>query len=821
MRTINELLELVDEVDPTPLSGHTSTTRGSLKITGDTNETYVRLAENEQAILEAFADVINGEASDKPRYVILKFEMGTGKNEAYLSNLATSKKKGILVSENHLQVNQNVNTATHKFGLRSLGFRGRGHHFNDSGLAAIPLKLRQQRPAFFETHDVVCLFYDQIEIWGKKGLAANAYCQSCPLRPECPYLEQFTGLSQVDFLAISSPDLFFDPTLWNFLYRLTKRETETTEEEVIGAAFGLEKETEAYFDVGVVDEATATNLYQDYEYPVSIFEKLAHAWEGEPLGDFLTGVLSSLNTQDPQSEVQTLIDTFDKDTQKQISEQMTRIPIPVNIIPHLLQSRETDEILSEFYAKRVGAAEDDYENEWHIPVSKEAEQILREKKAPTIPYQHNMPNRKIGLSPYTELRKGTIRISDIAGRIWASEWTLFHQLKNAIRIEIQKIGTKYTQKGEEINCDIVTLTTPPQVNPYINNIVFMGGHAETENIIKAFGNANIEWIEREGKRAEYATGVQTSQLLDSRLTYASIFDFEKDTEGKKVYDDETNSPNIIGFTQLGKTLLTHLCTLSEQHIAAGNPKPIFISWYEFTVAPIADTELGKRMHACLEIGHYDNMKGLNYDGHSKYIVFGYPKARPDVIKQKAEILHHDDTEPLDETYDTFDEIADGFETIGQRRYLDARMETQRQREIRDKAEQAVYRSRPTRWTNTQTLYFSSEPLDGWTQRATGFMIVDFRRSKTFEDLAARVAEREALTAENTIQDFQRSHDCSYRHARRLWEKAGGKDLKEDAEAKLIKQIQEMINADPKMSNHAIAKTLNILESKVRRVRGSK
>ena len=355
------------------------------------------------------------------------------------------------------------------------------------------------------------------------------------------------------------------------------------------------------------------------------------------------------------------------------------------------------------------------------------------------------------------------------------------------------------------------------MNTYVPNLVFIGGHADAQNIISAFDKSEgIIWKVHEGKRAEYAPGVQTLQLLDSRLTYMSIFEVEKDIEtGKTIYDTETGTPKITGFKPFGIKTLSHLCKLAEQHIAQGNPKPIFISWKEFTVPPIANTEIGKRMHACLEIGHFDNTRGLNYEGRKVFLKFGYPKARHDVIKQKAEILHHNDPEPLDDTYEKIDEIGEGYQTTGVHRYKDPRMEAQRQQEIRDKAEQTVYRSRPTRWENTTTIDFSAEPIPAWTERATGFTLIDFLRAETFEDIATMVNEREALTAENTIADFQRVYLCSERHARRLWKQVGGKEEKDRRETELVKHILEMHNRD--MSNLAIANALNIHESKVRRI----
>ena len=420
----------------------------SLKITGETNQTYVALAENEHAIREAFTDAMATVSPDKLRYLILTFEMGSGKNEIFLMSLATFKKKGILITENHLQVDQNVKRAVEGYGLWTLGFRGRGNKFKDTPLATMPIKIRQQTPAFFEKYDVVCLFYDQIVKRNNKGLASTPYCQVCPLKNECPYLQQFSDLSQIDLLVISAQDLFFDPSLWNLLRRLTTLETETMEEEIIAAALGLDAETETGFDLGVVDEAKAINLYQGYPYQIDDFDKLAHAWEGELYGDFMSSLIAALGTEEPYTEVQTLLATLDSDTQKQISEQMTQVPIPIDVMPHTQRDKDTHQILSEYIVKPAGAAEDDSENMLRIPISRQAEGILREKNVPTLSYQPSPPNTKIGVSPYAELKKGTLHVSDIAGRVWQQKWTLLDQLKKSIKIDVEKIGIKYTLRGK-------------------------------------------------------------------------------------------------------------------------------------------------------------------------------------------------------------------------------------------------------------------------------------------------------------------------------------------------------------------------------------
>lgn len=787
--------------------------RSTLKMTGEYNETLVSLAENEEAILNAFAQALTEDTeAETPHYHILHFEMGSGKNHAFLTTLATLKKRGIGIFENHEQVDEQVYKGINDFGLRAMGFRGRGYKFDESGLSALPVNMRTQQHDLFEKYRVVCGFYDQIFKWEGKGLGAYEYCLGCPFLKTCPYLAQFQIAADMDFLAICMHDLFFDPGLAAFFQRIYRRGEETEEEQLIGAALGVETQTSTEYDIGVVDEVVARNLYLSNEYAFSDFEALANAWEGEALGDFFTEILNCLrqttDDPDPLSAVKAYLQTLDDDTQQLINQQMTQIPKEVSVHEHTQRHADTHEVLSEYYVV------DNAENQWRIPVSPDAEKILRKKKVPTLAYQKHLPRGKIGVSPYAELRRGTLRLSEIQGRLWSTDWTFLDQIDKAIKLDIQWIGTKYNAKGEPVCCDTLTLTIPPQVNPILKRIVLMGGTLDVENIRAAFTGQRVKFTVSEGKTAEYKPGVQTYQYIGGRVTHQSVFEYEKDADGKTIYDAETNSPKVIGIKPTALKDLQHTCTLAERHIAEGNEIPVFISYKDFTDPPIADLPIVQRMHECLQVKHFDLTRGINFEGVKVFLVYGYPKsARPDVVKQTAEILHHADEKPLDFTYQRSNEKTDGYEAYQIGKYQDPRVEAVRQQLTRDKSKQALYRPRPTRWENTITLNVSAEPIPGWTERATGFTRPDFYRAQRFEDIGAMIAERTELTAENTIEDFQRVYNCSYERARQLWIQAGGQEHKADTDNELRQRILEM--KDKKIGERKIATRLGISYGRLR------
>ena len=791
--------------------------RSTLQITEGFSETLVSLAENQQAIRDAFTRALAKETdADIPHYHILHFEMGSGKNHAFLTTLATLRKRGIGVFENHEQVDEQVSKAVGDFRLRAMGFRGRGYLFDESGVSALPVNLRQQDSDLFEKYEVMCGFYDQILKRQSKGLGAYEYCLDCPFLKTCPYLAQFQIAAEMDFLAVCLHDIFFDPGFADFLGRLWWREEETEEETIIGDALGVATQKQMQYDIGVIDEVVAHNLYLSYEYTFADFQALAKAWEGEALGEFFTQVLRCLHTEDtdPLSAIQEYLKTIDDDTKGVISQQMTQIPKGVSVMAHTLRHKDTGEVLSEYEVV------DNAENQWVIPVSPDAEKILRRKKVPTLAYQEGSrlqpPSAKIGVSPYGLLRRGEISVSEIQGRLWSKHWTLLDQLLKAVKLDIQWIGTKYNAKGEPVCCDTLTLTIPPQVNPIVKRLVLMGGTLDVENLKQAFLGQQVKITVEEGKTAAYAPGVQTYQFTDGRVTHQSVFEYETDAEGKTLYDEQTNAPVVIGIKPTALTFLAHLCRLAERQIAEGNLPPVFISYKDFTEPPIADLPIGRRMHNCLQVKHFDLTRGLNFEGVKAFITYGYPKsARPDVVKQTAETLHHADEKPLDFTYERVNETTDGYqaENIGQ--YKDPRVEAVRQQLTRDKSKQALYRARPTRWEGTLTLNVSAEPIPGWTERATGFICSDFYRAESFEEIGARIAERTALNAESSIADYQQAYGVSERHARRLWEQAGGKESKNDTDTELVKRILEIKAEYPKIGERKIAAEIGISYGKLR------
>ena len=265
---------------------------------------------------------------------------------------------------------------------------------HDSGLRDIDVHARRLFDEVFQRHpEVLCAFYDVIETREEKGLAPYPYCLNCPFyeNQSCPYINQFVGVSENDFIATCMHDLFFDPNFRHILAGLWRTPEDSEEETVIGDALGLAPKEASAFDIGILDEVVARNLYLDYTYSFQDMHELAEAWEGEPLADFMKRLLDCLNakTDTPLEKLQTHVEsTFRRSVQRLIASQMTQIPEDVDVHEQTLRDRATENVLSEAYIEEASGIQR------RIPVSKATEAILREKRSPCASVSQNCPENK-------------------------------------------------------------------------------------------------------------------------------------------------------------------------------------------------------------------------------------------------------------------------------------------------------------------------------------------------------------------------------------------------------------------------------------------
>ena len=362
----------------------------------------------------------------------------------------------------------------------------------------------------------------------------------------------------------------------------------------------------------------------------------------------------------------------------------------------------------------------------------------------------------------------------------------------------------------------ITLSIPPQVHPTLKAVLLMSATPDIENTQNGFIGQDVTFSVSEGKPSHWAKGVKGFQYVNARWTTQSIFEFQKDDTGKTVYDDE-GSPVIVGLRPKAVEILQKLTELAR----ADSRKCLFISYKEFVEGEIAELPVVKQLHEAFEtVTHYDIAPGKNFEGYKIFVTFGYPKVDWDTIKREARKQYAHDPEPQNFDYATTTEQGEVYSST-HGRFTDPRVEKIRQQLTTEKLQQGNGRGRHTRWEDTITINFSAEPVPGFTELATPFVDDDWRNTQSF-DLDAvievrRQAEQHAaaLTADNTIEDFQRVYGCGREKARKLWHEAGGKGHKDDTDAEIARRVLEMKAQN--IGERKISTELGISYGKVRSI----
>ena len=126
--------------------------------------------------------------------------------------------------------------------------------------------------------------------------------------------------------------------------------------------------------------------------------------------------------------------------------------------------------------------------------------------------------------------------------------------------------------------------------------------------------------------------------------------FQKDDNGKTVYDDE-GSPIIVGLRPKALEMLQKLTELARND----SRKCVFISYKEFVEGEIAELPVVKQLHEAFDtVTHYDIAPGMNFEGYKIFVTFGYPKVKWSVIKREArkQYAHEPERQNFDYTTTT-------------------------------------------------------------------------------------------------------------------------------------------------------------------------
>ena len=698
-----------------------------------------------QDALNAFLQHLEAGTLDTFHIFLFKYPTGIGKSRGGLTIARKFSKKVLSLLFEHDIAKEQTETAK-MLGFNAYRFRGRGYNFKKSKLGSIPLEMREQNETLFRDNDVMCPVYDKLEPYQNKRLNPYMLCFRCPLIDACKtdgYWSQFPELLHADYLAVCLQDLLFNPDFWTLLDTFLTGSIpfstpETDEEAAIAMMLGLQdtdtQDSFEPFDFAMIDDYTTAGLYSEARYSLEEIANLKNAWAGTPTGDVL----------------------------KQIHEAIV-------LLYHDSTQRAVD-----ILTKLFDSLDDDTREAVNTNLTKHAD---RDEHGAVIP-----------TAPWTALKKGIASL-DTLTPVWHSkDWTLLHQLETLINH-----CKNTTQAPMFIDDDgNITLSIPPQVHPTLKAVLLMSATPDIENTQNGFIGQDVTFSVSEGKPSHWAKGVKGFQYVNARWTTQSIFEYQKDDTGKTVYDDN-GKPIIVGLRPKAVEILQKLTELAR----ADSRKCLFIGYKEFVEGEIAELPVVKALHEAFDaVTHYDIAPGKNFEGYKIFVTFGYPKIDWDTIKREARKQYAHDPEPLNFDYTTTNEQGEVY-TSTHGRFTDPRVEKIRQQLTTEKLQQGNGRGRHTRWEDTFTLAFTAEPIPGFTELATPFVDDDWRNTQSF-DLDAvievrRQAEQHAaaLTADNTIEDFQRVYGCGREKARKLWHEAGGKAHKDDTDAEIARRVLEM------------------------------
>ncbi len=617
----------------------------------------------ENAISEAIAKHPD---TRKPHIIIMKYDTGIGKTMTTLTKAHSNGKKVLSLLHNHDLAQQQNETAA-EIGYTTARFKGRGYEFANSGLAHIPVRVREEDETLFQKHGVMCPLYDKIKPYSERRISPWIVCFGCPLRNACQsygFWSQFKDIQQADYVSICKQDAIFNPDMWTFLNiiltgKIPFEETESDEEKAIAAMFGLDTSREdtpefKHFDMVIIDDYHVSDFYAENNYTMEEIGDLAKNWENTHTGKVISEIYNALillwtekDTQPTIKALRKILDSLDEDEKQEINETLTEHPI-----------RHDD----------------------HIEV----------------------------MRPWEAIQSG-ISLYDISPVWYHSDWTILHQLETMIHHTQNETQAPLFLDPQTAN---LTIITPPQLHPTIKVIVLLSATAEIEGTKEALTGQKYHLTVNQGQQPRLARGVQLFQFVDSRFTQESIFEIERDAARNKLYETNGKPKKIGQLTTKAENLLKQLIKLVKQD----GRKALFTSYKEFTEEPYINLSIIKQLHSAFTIRHYDQVAGHNYDDYKIFINFGYPKIEHKTIVKHAKIQHAHDPKPLSFEYEAKKVTESGY-TAKIRTYKDNRVEKIRQQLIIDKLKQTTGRGRQARWENTIIINICAEPVPTFTEIA--------------------------------------------------------------------------------------------------------
>lgn len=710
------------------------------------------LQENAEQRETAITDTLNAALgkTHKTHITLVTDVTGSGKSHTTLAKAKSMGKRPIALLPHKALADQAVALAN------DVGFRfpfhlkGRGQNWHDSEIADIPIEDRTD--ALFEKN--LCIMVDELEKHTEKRLPAGEYCfKCCPFHDNCEYWKQYEKVRTSDALMVCTPNLLFDPELLGFLRRLTKGTDTTAEDDAITAALGTPLQNTDDFDMAVIDDYSVASLYNEQYVTLTELKRLVQNWEGYALCSFaekLAQVFFKDSPAEIYKHIETILTELDTPTRDKLRKQMIKHPrwgtLETAEVP--LASKETKYLLSEWdiIFEDGGRAK--------VAINDDAFLELRRKQIPAVQCQVDWKVGDRVMIPYTpfEALKAGITLSDISP-VWQRRWTLLHQLQHFIR------GVQTAENAPiKIEGETLHFTTPPRASSLIPKIFLLSATADPKAVRNAFGKQRgIKWTKLSGKPIEWAKGVEVYQYADHRITSASTFEYQTDTDGKRKLQ---TAP--MALTTTAEKRFEKLNNYAKNI----NGTSLFISYKD-----IAETQAFKdRLNAFDIVTHFDRIAGLNIKDLGLLVIYGYPKVRHQDVLDTARIQFAHSNAPLPEgSYEELTQTQTFTENgliITERRYEDKRLEEIRHQLVTDKLIQAVGRARLPRWENIITIVFTNAPIPSITDRAMLFSGKAFNAANTPQDLPKITAEMAAAEADGDVQTVTELENVSERTAYR-------------------------------------------------------
>ena len=383
----------------------------------------------------------------------------------------------------------------------------------------------------------------------------------------------------------------------------------------------------------------------------------------------------------------------------------------------------------------------------------------------------------------------------------AKGWTLLDQLTAFFEHYKREADAPIRYNG-----GVLTFAIPPRLSADVTKAVFMSATLDLDLFKRAFPEAHTENL----PHTEFHPKVNIYQLRTNRNPRGTVYEF-----GERFKPDGTLVKVAVGLNETGET---YWRMAIDEISDSPDPKHSIITYKQ-----VLDWKRNEDASDLTELdniiatAHYGNLVGLDTDFQdtdvlwvlfSPEIPHGNDLPKNEIL-WRAKMFFGDDETPLDYERDP---------ETGQ--YRDKRIQKIWANAVIGEIIQGIGRGRAVRKPITIVL-FISHFIPGITDRPETklFDEADWQIAGGLDGLDEAIAQREefearaaALTAENTIEEWQEIYGCSERWARVLWERAGGREHKVDTDKVLLQRILEM-NAQGG-SIRKIASELNISRGKV-------